>query len=163
MAKKRWYPAFKRPDAERRVRQSERLSRLLRTLHCIMGPERWGADSLARELEVSPPTIHRIMQTLSMANVPWYFCKEDGCYRVRSGFRFPDVEETDRSSTVTDPAAIKRAVNSLLRELTRMSDSFRLVRDELGKQVGLRRSQRVFRGAMPSRSTGRRFGVLGSR
>jgi hypothetical protein len=131
MAKKRKAPIFKRTDAERRVRQGERLSRLLRTLRCIMGPGRWDADSLARELEVSPRTIHRIMQTLSMANVPWYFCKEDGCYRVRSGYRFPGVEENDRSSTVTDPAAIKRAVDSLIRELARATETLKRVSEEL--------------------------------
>jgi len=131
MAKKRKAPVFKRTDAERRVRQGERLSRLLRTLRCIMGPGRWDADSLARELEVSPRTIHRIMQTLSMANVPWYFCKEDGCYRVRPGYRFPGVEENDRSSTVTDPAAIKRAVDSLIRELARATETLTRVSEEL--------------------------------
>ena len=135
MAKKRKAPVFKRTDAERRVRQGERLSRLLRTIHCIMGPGRWDADSLARELEVSPRTIHRIMQTLSMANVPWYFCKEDGCYRVRSGYRFPGVEENDRSSTVTDPAAIKRAVDSLIRELARATETLTRVSEELARVV----------------------------
>lgn len=85
-----------RTDAERRARQCERLSRVLRVLRFIMGPGRWDAEALARELEVSPRTIHRILQTLSMAEVPWFFSKEDACYRVREGFVFPSLN-ADRS------------------------------------------------------------------
>jgi len=135
MAKKRKAPVFKRTDAERRVRQGERLSRLIRTLRCIMGPGRWDADSLARELEVSPRTIHRIMQTLSMANVPWYFCKEDGCYRVRSGFRFPGVEGTEEGSPAANPAALKGIVDTLVMELKRVTSSLARISDALAQQT----------------------------
>ena len=134
MAKKRKAPVFRRSDAERRVRQGERLSRLLRTLHCIMGPGRWDADALARELEVSPRTIHRIMQTLSMANVPWYFCKEDGCYRVRPGFRFPGAESGEQPP-ITNLAALKSTVDTLLKELTRTAESLQRFSDTLSKQL----------------------------
>lgn len=81
-----------RTDAERRLRQCDRLSRLIRTLRCIMGPGRWDTEALARELEVSHRTVHRIMQTLEMSGVPWYFCKESKCYRLRPGFKFPPLE-----------------------------------------------------------------------
>lgn len=131
MAKTRKAPVLKRSDAERRARQEERFSRLLRTLHRIMGPGRWDADALARELEVSPRTVHRLMQTLSMANVPWYCCKEDGCYRVRPGFRFPGVDGVVAPSHVTNPLALKGAVETLLAELTRTVRALKCFSDDL--------------------------------
>jgi hypothetical protein len=82
--------AHKRTDAERRARQCERLSRMLRVLQLIMGPGRWDAEGLARELECSPWTIHRILQTLSMSGVPWHYDEAKRAYRVRPGYRFSD-------------------------------------------------------------------------
>jgi len=119
MAKKRKPDIFRRTDAERRVRQGERLSRLLRVLHRIMGPGRWDADALAREIEVSPRTIHRIMQTLSMANVPWFFCKDEGCYRVRPGFRLPGADTKGHEVPAIDRKALKGTVDALVCELNR--------------------------------------------
>jgi predicted DNA-binding transcriptional regulator YafY len=84
--------AKKRSDAERRLRQCERLSRLIRVLGCISGSGRWDAEALARELEVSQRTIHRDLQTLTLAGVPWFFDQESQAYRVRAGFRFPVVQ-----------------------------------------------------------------------
>lgn len=105
----------RRTDADRRARQGERLSRHLRVLHCILGPDRWDAGGLSKELEVSPRTIHRIMQTLAMANVPWYFCKKDECYRVRPGFRFPGLDK-ELVPAPERPGAGKLELLALLRD-----------------------------------------------
>ena len=86
-----------RTDAERRIRQCERLSHLLRTLHLIMGKGRWDADGLAEELECSRRTVYRLLQTLSMAGVPWFFDKSCRAYRVRPGFKFPVIEPTAKT------------------------------------------------------------------
>jgi predicted DNA-binding transcriptional regulator YafY len=84
----------RRTDAERRARQCERMSRLLRMLKLIMGPGRWDAEGLARELECSRRTVHRDLQTLSMAGVPWQYDEQCRAYRVMPGFRFPAIGET---------------------------------------------------------------------
>jgi predicted DNA-binding transcriptional regulator YafY len=91
MAKKA--PQNERKDADRRVRQCERLARLMQTLHLIMGRGRWDADGLAEELECSRRTVFRLLQTLSLAGVPWYFDEQRRAYKVRAGYRFPMLEE----------------------------------------------------------------------
>lgn len=125
MAKKR-DRISRRTDAERRARQGERLSRHLRVLHCILGPGRWDAGGLAKELEVSPRTIHRILQTLAMANVPWYFCKKDECYRVREGFRFPGLDPGLRRSQPGGEAPdTQELARKILGELEKVTESLR--------------------------------------
>lgn len=81
-----------RTDADRRVRQCERLGRLLRVLHLIMGKGRWDANTLAAELECSKRTVYRLLQTLSMAGVPWFFDEACRSYRVRPGFKFTGLD-----------------------------------------------------------------------
>jgi predicted DNA-binding transcriptional regulator YafY len=106
-----------RTDAERRVRQSERLGRLLRTLQLIMGKGRWDADGLAEELECSRRTVYRLLQTLSMAGVPWFFDESCRAYRVRPGFKFPMMEQSSPSTPAAPvPADRKRIVSKLIAE-----------------------------------------------
>lgn len=81
--------ARKRTDAERRVRQSDRLARVLRVLQMIQGNGPWTAQSIARELECSERTVYRDLQALSAAGVPWYFDEYGQSYRIREGYKGP--------------------------------------------------------------------------
>ena len=113
MAKKK-----QRTDADRRVRQCERLGRLLRLLHLIMGKGRWDAGTLAEELECSRRTVYRLLQTLSMAGVPWYFDEATRAYRVRPGFRFPEIEQPRQQSAPQQPLPpeLEPVVEQLIRD-----------------------------------------------
>lgn len=108
--------AEKRTDAERRVRQVERFSRLLRVLNCISGSGRWDADALAKELECSRRTVHRLLQTLSMAGVPWYFDETTKAYKVRPGFRFPLFAKVEQNAGTEEPGEILRQAEEALQQ-----------------------------------------------
>jgi len=89
-----------------------------------MGPGRWDAESLAADLECSTRTVHRILQTLSMASVPWFFCKESLCYRVRPGFRFPGIEVGSGDGTIETQVVLDSA-EKLLKDSEQFVDSLR--------------------------------------
>lgn len=77
------------PDRDRRVRQADRLARILSVLRLIQSRGNWNAKAIASELEVTVRTVYRDLQTLEIAGVPWFYDAEDQCYRVRSDYRFP--------------------------------------------------------------------------
>lgn len=80
-----------RRDADRRVRQSERIARVLRILNLIQSRGRWNVSAIAQELGCSARTVHRDLNVLEFCGVPFYFSEEEQCYRVRSDFRFPTL------------------------------------------------------------------------
>jgi len=77
------------PDRDRRVRQAERLGRILKVLRSIQGRGKCNAKSIASELEVTERTIYRDLQALEYAGVPWFYDAEEQSYRVRADYRFP--------------------------------------------------------------------------
>jgi predicted DNA-binding transcriptional regulator YafY len=81
--------ARKRTDADRRVRQSDRLARVLRVLQLIQSTGPWTASSIAKELECSERTVYRDLQTLAAAGVPWFFDEYSQSYRIRDGYKGP--------------------------------------------------------------------------
>lgn len=106
-----------RSDADRRIRQCERLGRLLRMLHLIMGKGRWDATTLAEELGCSRRTVYRLLQTLSMAGVPWYFDESTRCYRVRAGYRFAAILESTHVDAPKQIPNLSLSTASLVAEL----------------------------------------------
>ncbi len=109
--------AKKRTDAERRIRQCERLARLLKTLRCISGPGRWDAAGLAAELQCSTRTVHRLLQTLTLASVPWYYDEGLKSYRVRSGYKFPLIDPDPAVTRAGETEPLPRQVDHALQKL----------------------------------------------
>jgi predicted DNA-binding transcriptional regulator YafY len=83
-----------RSDADRRVNQADRFARILRLLELIQGNGRWNARALAREFECTEQTIYRFLRVLEYAGVPFYFDRENQCYRVSEQLRFPVLNLT---------------------------------------------------------------------
>lgn len=84
-----------------------------------MGKGRWDADGLAEELECSRRTVYRLLQTLSMAGVPWFFDKSCRAYRVRPGFKFPEIEKTRQTSgddASRSPSNLKPMLDQLIQD-----------------------------------------------
>jgi DNA-binding IclR family transcriptional regulator len=115
--------ARKRTDAERRVRQSDRLARVLRVLQLIQGPGNWNAQAIAKKLGCSERTVYRDLQTLAAAGVPWYFDDFSQSYRLREGYRghvlkiAGHVEPADQAtSEAASPEDDPRSIALIARE-----------------------------------------------
>nr|WP_283431330.1 HTH domain-containing protein [Neorhodopirellula lusitana] len=93
----------------------------MRVLHLISGRGRWDVRTLAEELECSQRTVHRMLSTLSMAGVPWYFDEKIRAYKVRPGFKFPMVEQVttddmNSCSVESDAGEIQIATTQLIED-----------------------------------------------
>jgi predicted DNA-binding transcriptional regulator YafY len=84
-----------RPDADRRLRQADRLARVLRMLQLLLSRGRWNARDIAAEQECSERTIYRDKQVLELAGIPVDTDKDEKCYRIRQDFRFPSLNVTE--------------------------------------------------------------------
>ena len=111
--------AKKRTDAQRRIRQSDRLARVLRLLQLVQGPGNWNASAIAKKLDCSERTVYRDLQTLSAAGIPWYFDDFSQSYRLREGYRgfIPKMStnpiEDEQKSALSEDA---RSIATLARE-----------------------------------------------
>lgn len=94
-----------RPEADRRLRQADRLARVMRTLQLLLSRGRWNVRDIAAEQECSERTIYRDMQVLELAGIPVEFDQEDRCYRVRQDFRFPSLNITEEEAIGQGTAA----------------------------------------------------------
>jgi predicted DNA-binding transcriptional regulator YafY len=102
--------AKRRTDAERRIRQSDRLARVLRLLQLIQSHGQWNAETIAKELDVSERTVYRDLHTLTSAGIPWYFDEYTQSYRIRQNFqgpfpKFPPMPKSESGRTSSERAA----------------------------------------------------------
>lgn len=128
--KKRDIP--RRSDADRRVRQCERLGRVLRTLQLLLGAGRWDVPALAQELECSQRTVQRILQTLQMAGVPFHYDHSLKAYRVQAGFRFPGLDRSDAGKNYkADTSKLRETTDQLLADGERFLKALRKFSESL--------------------------------
>ena len=102
-----------RADADRRLRQNERLARVLRVLQFIQGRGRCTARDMASELGCSERTVYRDLQVLEVAGIPWYFDDQEESYRVRPGWQFPVLNPTAEEIVGQATAALVSAAPGL--------------------------------------------------
>src|SRR6185437_4715757 len=84
-----------RPEADRRLRQADRLARVLRMLQLLLGRGRWNYQDIAAEQECSERTVHRDREVLQLAGIPVDYDEDDKCLRIRQDFRFPAFNVTE--------------------------------------------------------------------
>ena len=95
MTKQTKHIPSQKADSERRLRQADRLARIMRVLQLLQSRGRWNVKSIAQELECSERTIHRDLTVLELAGVPWSYDKDQQCYRLRPDYTFPVLSLSD--------------------------------------------------------------------
>lgn len=113
-----------RPDSDRRLRQADRLARVMRMLQLLLSRSRWNARDIAAEQECSERTVYRDRQVLQLAGIPVDHDQNDRCYRIRQDFRFPSLSVTEDEALGQGTAASITAgpgmdINSGARPVTR--------------------------------------------
>jgi predicted DNA-binding transcriptional regulator YafY len=105
------FPVSSHSDRDRRSKQAGRWARLLRVLQLIQDRGRWDVEAIRQELGCSKRTVHRDLDVLEIAGVPWFFDRAAKSFRVRSFYAFPVVSLTDDEllGLATATAATKAA------------------------------------------------------
>jgi predicted DNA-binding transcriptional regulator YafY len=83
------------PDRDRRVRQADRLARILRVLELVQSRGRWTTKAIAEEIQCSERTVYRDLDVLRFAGIPYYREGDQQFVRVRPDFRFPVMTLTE--------------------------------------------------------------------
>lgn len=83
------------PDRDRRVRQADRLARVLRVLELIQSRGRWTTKDIAEEIECSERTVYRDLDVLRFAGIPYHREGDQQFIRVRPDFKFPVMTLTE--------------------------------------------------------------------
>ncbi len=83
------------PDRDRRVRQADRLARILRVLELVQSRGRWTTIAIAEEIQCSERTVYRDLDVLRFAGIPYYREGDQKFVRVRPDFRFPVMTLTE--------------------------------------------------------------------
>jgi len=104
MKKKPDTTEIKRTDADRRIRQADRLATILRILQLLLGRGKWDAAALSAEFECDERTIYRYLKVLEFAGVPYTYDREARCYRVRPDIKFP-LLNLDRDQLLSQATA----------------------------------------------------------
>ncbi len=95
-----------RSETDRRLRQADRLARILRLLQLLLSRGRWTRKDLALAQECSERTVYRDLQVLELAGIPIQL-EPAGLYRIRHDFRFPSLP-------LSDDEALGQAVASVI-------------------------------------------------
>lgn len=83
------------PDRDRRIRQADRLARVLRVLELIQSRGRWTTKAIAEEIQCSERTVYRDLDVLRFAGIPYYREGDQQFIRVRPDFKFPVMTLTE--------------------------------------------------------------------
>jgi biotin operon repressor len=100
-----------------------------------MGKGRWDAQSLAEELECSKRTVHRLLQALTAAGVPWYFDEGTHSYRVRSGFQMKGLDLDSQTVGTNNQRALKQSAQTVLKNIQQLRESLQKLVETLDEKT----------------------------
>ena len=85
---------LRHPEEDQRAKQAVRMANILGILERLLQRSKWNISQLATDLELSERTVHRYLDVLEIAGVPFYYDAHEKCYQVRPGYTFPILNLT---------------------------------------------------------------------